>query len=192
MTFLTHPLPLRQLTVGMAAGAGLWLGAVAATLPAIAQAESVTVAQATVIPASSAQQETLYLNRDRAYSYNLRVEQGVTVNGQYLPPGAEIQGQYVPAEGGLRYEANGAIVEGRRYALTATSDILTDMKDPRDTDAGSILEDAGIGAAGGLILGEVLGVGGVVEGAAAGAAVGNITADEVVVIEPDTIINLYL
>ncbi|MGG6239425.1 hypothetical protein ACQ4N7_12425 [Nodosilinea sp. AN01ver1] len=153
------------------------------------------IAQAAVIPASSVQQETLYLNTDRTYSYNLTVEQGVTVNGLYLPPGAEIQGQYVPAEGGLRYDASSVVVDGRSYPLNASSSVIEDIKDPRDTTVGSIAEDAGIGAAGGLVLGEILGdagLGAIVGGAAAGAATGNLTADRVVVVEPNTTIDLYL
>ncbi|MGB3201538.1 MAG: hypothetical protein WBA99_11580, partial [Nodosilinea sp.] len=139
-------------------------------------------------------QETLYLNTDRAYSYNLTVEQGVTVNGLYLPPGAEIQGQYLPTEGGLRYDASSVIVDGRSYPLNASSGVIEDIKDPRDTTAGSIAEDAGIGAAGGLVLGEILGdagLGAIVGGAAAGAVTGNVTADRVVVVEPNEPISLY-
>ncbi|PSR17657.1 hypothetical protein C8255_11510 [filamentous cyanobacterium CCP3] len=72
---------------------------------------------------------------------------------------------------------------------------MEDVKDPRDTTAGSIAEDAGTGAAGGLVLDEILGdagLGAIVGGAAAGAALGNITADRVVVAEPNQPISLYL
>lgn len=72
--------------------------------------------------------------------------------------------------------------------------MIKDVKDPRDTSAGAIAEDAGIGAAGGTILGEVFGDAGVAEivgGAAAGVATGNLTADRVVVIEPNSAIALY-
>jgi hypothetical protein len=155
----------------------------------------VAVAQSVTIPTSSIQQETLYLNNDRAYSYNLEVERPVTVNGLNIPAGAEIQGQYEPAEGGLRYVANSVVINGNVYDLNATSRVIADVKDPRDTRTGSIAEDAGIGAVGGLILGEVLGDAGgagALGGAATGAAVGNVTADRVVVVAPDSIIPLYL
>jgi len=195
MVFHLHTHPFRRTVAALAAGSALLLGGAYGTHRAVAMPETaVRIAQAEVIPASSIQQQTLYLNNDRAYSYNLEVERGVTVNGRYLPPGAEIQGQYVPAEGGLRYEANAVIIDGRSYPLNATSGVLTDIKDPRDTDTGAIAEDAGIGAAGGLVLGEVLGDADLAEilgGAAAGAAVGNVTADRVVVIKPDDPINLY-
>lgn len=152
------------------------------------------VAQNATIPTSSIQQETLYLNNDRAYSYNLEVERPTTVNGLNLPVGAEIQGQYEPTDGGLRYVADSVVINGNVYDLNSVSGVIPDVKDPRDTTTGSIAEDAGIGAAGGLILGEVLGdagLAGALGGAAAGATVGNVTADRVVVVEPEEIINLY-
>jgi len=195
MTFHTHNSAFRKVLVALAAGSTLLVGAAyRAEKAAASPNNSVRIAQANVVPTSSIQQETLYLNNDRAYSYNLEVEQGVTVNGRYLPVGAEIQGQYVPADGGLRYVANSVIIDGRTYPLNAASGVIEDVKDPRDTSAGSIAEDAGIGAAGGLILGELLGdadVGEIVGGAAAGAAAGNVTADRVVVVEPDQPIVLY-
>jgi hypothetical protein len=187
---------LNCLFTAVAASTALFLNASA--LPKQAQASAVEagfrVAQNATIPTSSIQQETLYLNNDRAYSYNLEVERPTTVSGLNLPVGAEIQGQYEPADGGLRYVANAVTINGNVYDLNATSGVIADVKDPRDTRTGSIAEDAGIGAAGGLILGEILGdagVAGAVGGAAAGAAVGNVTADRVVVVEPDEIINLY-
>lgn len=180
----------------VAASTALFLNASATPKQAQASAavDSFRLAQTATIPTSSIQQETLYLNNDRAYSYNLEVERPTTVNGLNLPVGAEIQGQYEPADGGLRYVADSVVVNGNVYDLNATSGVIEDVKDPRDTQAGSIAEDAGIGAAGGLILGEVLGdagVAGALGGAAAGAAVGNVTADRVVVVDPDEVINLY-
>jgi len=155
---------------------------------------SIEIAQTEAIRATSAQQGKLYLNNDRAYSYNLVTSNNTRIGGLYIPAGSTIRGRYEPAEGGLRYVVRSVVVNGRSYALNAVSDVLKDVKDPRDTSAGSIAEDAGIGAAGGLILGEVFGdadVGEVVGGAAAGAAVGNVTADRVVVVEPDQPIVLY-
>ncbi|MEM8677447.1 MAG: hypothetical protein AAGF83_26845 [Cyanobacteria bacterium P01_G01_bin.67] len=146
------------------------------------------------IVARSAQQSTLYLNNDRTYSYNLIAQERGTINNVTIPQGATIVGKYVPAEGGLRYIAEAVTYDGYSYSINAASGIIKDVKDPRDTSAGAIATDAGIGAAGGTILGEVFGgagVGEIVGGAAAGAAVGNLTADRVVVIEPDSVIALY-
>jgi len=52
------------------------------------------------IVTTSAQQGTLYLNKDKRYSYNLEVTRGGRFSGLNLPPGAIIRGQYVPADGG--------------------------------------------------------------------------------------------
>jgi outer membrane lipoprotein SlyB len=77
--------------------------------------------------------------------------------------------------------------------VNATSELLRDVKDPRETTTGSILTDAGIGAAGGAAVGGILGrvsVGSVLGGAAAGAIIGNVTAQRVVVIEPNQTLTL--
>ena len=152
------------------------------------------VAQSRTIEAKSAQQHTLYLNNDRTYNYNLIVTKRGTMGNVTVPVGATIVGKYVPTEGGLRYEAQAVTYDQYSYRINAASQTLTDVKDPRDTSAGAVAEDAGIGAAGGVVLGEVLGdasVGEAVGGAAAGAVVGNVTADRVVVVKPDKSILLY-
>ena len=147
------------------------------------------VAQSRTIEAKSAQKETLYLNNDRTYSYNLIATQKGTIGNVTVPVGATIVGKYVPSEGGLRYEARAVTYDQYSYTINASSETLNDVKDPRDTSTGAVAEDVGIGAAGGLILGEVIGggagAGEIIGGAAAGAATGNLTADRVVVIKPD-------
>ena len=152
------------------------------------------ISQSNTITATSSQKETLYLNNDRTYSYNLVAKERGTIDGITIPAGATIVGKYVPADGGLRYVAEAVTYGDYSYTIDANSAILEDVKDPRDTSAGSIAEDAGIGAAGGAVLGEVFGDAGAAEivgGAAAGAATGNITAERVVVIEPDEAIPLF-
>lgn len=156
---------------------------------------TITIAQSYPdLRANSAQSETLYLNNDRTYSYNLIARERGTIGDVTVPAGATIVGKYVPAEGGLRYVAEAVTYDDYSYTINASSGVIEDVKDPRDTSAGAIAEDAGIGAAGGTILGEVLGDAGAAEiigGAAAGAATGNLTADRVVVIEPNSAIALY-
>ena len=144
--------------------------------------------------ANSAQSETLYLNNDRTYSYNLIAQERGEIDGIVIPVGATIVGKYVPTEGGLRYVAEAVTYGDYSYSIDASSGIIKDQKDPRDTSAGAIAKDAGIGAAGGTILGEVFGDAGAAEiigGAAAGAATGNLTADRVVIVEPNSAIALY-
>lgn len=146
------------------------------------------------LKAKSAQQETLYLNNDRTYSYNLIAQEQGSIGDVTIPQGATIVGKYVPADGGLQYVAEAVIYDDYSYTINASSAVIEDVKDPRDTSAGAIAEDAGIGAAGGTVLGEVLGdagAGEIIGGAAAGAAAGNLTADRVVVIDPDAAITLY-
>ncbi|MEM8612303.1 MAG: hypothetical protein AAGF93_09825 [Cyanobacteria bacterium P01_H01_bin.105] len=138
--------------------------------------------------------ETLYLDKDNVHEYNLVLENRTSIGDRFLPEGSVIRGQFEPVDGGLRYVADSAEVGDRIIDLNATSETLTDQKDPRQTDTGDIIEDAAIGAAGGLIIGEVLGDVDFLEilgGAAAGVVLGNVTAQTVVVIEPDQSILLY-
>ncbi len=140
------------------------------------------------------QGDTLYLDRKKTYSYDLVLRSAGAIGGQRLPVGAVIRGQFEPAEGGLVYVANSVEVADQIYRVNATSELLRDRKDPRQTSTGAILTDAAIGAAGGYVLGEVLGDAGlweVVGGAAAGVVVGNTTAPFVVIINPEDQIVLY-
>ena len=164
--------------------------------PSFAQATpQYSIAQSSPsVTATSAQSETLYLNNDRSYSYNLIAKESGTIGDVTVPAGATITGKFVPADGGLRYVAQAVTYDDYSYTINASSGVIEDVKDPRDTSAGAIAEDAGIGAAGGTVLGEVFGDAGaeeIVGGAAAGAAAGNLTADRVVVVEPDSAIALY-
>ncbi|MFK8186120.1 MAG: hypothetical protein AB8B99_22310 [Phormidesmis sp.] len=140
------------------------------------------------------QGETLYLNRTKTYEYDLVVRNESAIGGQRLPVGAIVRGRFEPAEGGLVYVADSVELGDRIVRLDAVSELLRDRKDPRQTSTGAILTDAAIGAAGGYVLGEVLGDAGVIEvlgGAAAGVLVGNTTAPFVVVIRPEDQIVLY-
>lgn len=161
----------------------------------IEQTEPVIVAQnEQTLTATVRSDETLYLNKDEVHEYNLVLESRISVDDRFLPEGSIIRGQFEPVDGGLRYVATAAEVGDRIVDLDATSETLADRKDPRQTDVDDIIEDAAIGAAGGLIVGEILGDIDFLEilgGAAAGVVVGNVTAPSVVVIEPDQSILLY-
>lgn len=165
--------PLLPLTLAPAAGA-----------QTSAQVQSETQLQV-VIQGS----ETLYFNTDTTYELPLVVASPVTVDGVSLPEGTLIQGRLEPASGGLRYVASAVEAGGLSKPLTATSVVLTDIKDPRETSAEAIAGDAAIGAAGGAVVGAVIGDGvsllEILGGAATGVIVGNVTAQRVVVIEPN-------
>jgi hypothetical protein len=187
MSKVKHRKPNKIVSISTWATVALILGSGGLSAP-------IGLAQNRSIAATSAQLETLYLNNNRTYSYNLVAEERGVSDGIVIPAGATIVGKYVPAKGGLRYIAEAVIYDRYSYRISATSSILKDVKDPRDTSASAIAEDAAIGAAGGTILGEIFGKAGageIIGGAAAGVAVGNITADRVVVIEPNAAIVLY-
>ena len=140
------------------------------------------------------QNDTLYLNRTKAYEYDLVLRSESAIDGQRLPVGAIIRGRFEPAEGGLVYVADSVELGDRIIRIDAVSELLRDRKDPRQTSTGAVLTDAAIGAAGGYVLGEVIGDAGVIEvlgGAAAGVVIGNTTAPFVVVIRPEDQIVLY-
>ena len=83
---------------------------------------------------------------------------------------------------------------GNAVKGAATGAAVNATHDSTNNSVGGTIQDAAIGAAGGTILGEIFGdanVEEIVGGAAAGVLVGNITADRVVVIDPNKPIILY-
>ena len=166
-------------------------------LPEMATAQRTAQARSAVqIPVVTQSDETLYFNPDTTYSLPLVVESAVTINGRNLPTGTVIQGRLEPVEGGLRYVATGIEAGGLTQPLAATSVVLEDIKDPRESSAGAIAGDAAIGAAGGAVIGAVIGDGisllEILGGAATGVIVGNVTAQRVVIIEPNEPVILQL
>lgn len=147
-----------------------------------------------VLRATLEQEQTLYLNKDKTYDVDLVLRSATAIGSQRLPVGTIIRGRFEPAEGGLVYVADSVEIADRIFSIRASSDLLRDRKDPRQTSTGAILTDAAIGAAGGYILGEVFGDADLWEvagGAAAGVLVGNTTAPFVVAIEPEDTITLF-
>lgn len=149
---------------------------------------AIFVQNASTLSVSNSGGETLYLAPDTVFPHNLTIASEVRVRGITLPVGTLVRGQFEPVSGGLRYVVSGLETGDRIYSLQAVSDVLHDVKDPRETSAGAILGDAAIGAAGGAVLGGILGggvsAGEVIGGAAAGTIIGNVSAQRVVVVEP--------
>jgi hypothetical protein len=141
-------------------------------------------------------QDTLYIAKGETVAASLLVAQDIAANNGtiLIPAGAVIEGQFVPAEGGSRFVAQKFTSRGATVRLQAESVLINDIKDPRETNTGSILTDAGIGGAAGAVLGGVLRgnvqIIDILGGAAAGVLVGNVTAPQVTVIEPNTVINV--
>lgn len=141
-------------------------------------------------------QDTLYIAKGETVNASLLVAQDITAtNGTVLiPAGAVIEGQFVPAEGGSKFVAQKFTSRGATVRLQAESALINDVKDPRETNTGAILTDAGIGGAAGAVLGGVFRGGVHIEdvlgGAAAAVLIGNVTAPQVTVIEPSTVVNV--
>lgn len=141
-------------------------------------------------------QDTLYIAKGETVAASLLVAQDIAANNGtvLIPAGAVIDGQFVPAEGGSRFVAQKFTSRGATVKLQAESALINDTKDPRETGAGAILTDAGIGGAAGAVLGGVLRgnvqIIDVLGGAAAGVLIGNVTAPQVTVIETNTVINV--
>jgi hypothetical protein len=114
-----------------------------------------------------------------------------------VPQNNVVEGEMVPVAGGGQFVAERLLLNGRAYRFAAESPLLHDVKDPKQTSVGAIATDAAIGAAGAIGIGKVLGqrrisTGQILGGAAAGAAVGNITAPRAVVINEGQEITLRL
>ena len=141
-------------------------------------------------------QDTLYINKGETVKASLLVSQDIAANNGtvLIPSGAVIEGQFVPVDGGSKFVAETFTSRGATVKLQAESALINDVKDPRETNAGAILTDAGIGGAGGAVLGGILRgnvqIIDVLGGAAAAVLVGNVTAPQVTVIEPSTVINI--
>ncbi len=141
-------------------------------------------------------QDTLYINKGETVKASLLVSQDIAANNGtiLIPSGAVIEGQFVPVDGGSKFVAETFTSRGATIKLQAESALINDVKDPRETNAGAILTDAGIGGAGGAVLGGILRgnvqIIDVLGGAAAAVIVGNVTAPQVTVIEPSTAINI--
>ncbi len=141
-------------------------------------------------------QDTLYINKGETVNASLLVAQDISANNGtvLIPAGAVIEGQFVPAEGGSKFIAQKFTSRGASVKLQAESALINDVKDPRETNAGAILTDAGIGGAAGAVLSGVLRgnvqILDVLGGAAAAVVIGNVTAPQVTVIEPSTIVNI--
>ncbi|WP_035984554.1 hypothetical protein [Leptolyngbya sp. KIOST-1] len=175
------------------------LSILALTVAPVAGLAQAPVARAQLFVSSPIQaitpnSERQYLNVDATVEQTLRVGAATNLNGRSIPAGAVVRGRFEPAEGGVRYVATAVEVGNQVYAVNAVSELLRDIKDPRETTGGAILRDAGIGAAGGAAASGVLRgrvtVGSVIGGAAAGAIIGNTTAQRIVVIEPNQTLTL--
>ncbi len=163
------------------------------------QLNTVRLQPGAAIPASVQNTSgTQYYYSDTAYDVTLTVDQPVynSLGQVVIPVGSRIIGTMQPVAEGSKFVAYRLVIGNQDFPLQASSDILHDQKDPRQYSSEAITEDSAIGAAAGAILGAVTGggvtAGQVVGGAAAGAGLGNVTAPRVVVLQPETIVDVTL
>jgi hypothetical protein len=171
--------------------------AAAAAVPQFS-AEAITLQAGTPVIAGY-EGEKVYIapNERRDFDFKLRQAVKNSQGKTLLPYGSVVSGRFEPAPGGTRFLAKSISINGRSYPLSAQSKVINDVKDPRETGTGAIAGDAAIGALGGVILGgltgdRVIATEEVLAGAAAGAAVGNATAPQVVVLDANTDLQLTL
>lgn len=73
---------------------------------------------------------------------DVRNSQGVVV----IPAGSQVIGQMQPAQGGSQFVANQVVINGRQIALNASSTVITETRDVRDPNFGTILGGAALGS----------------------------------------------
>lgn len=73
---------------------------------------------------------------------DVRNNQGTVV----IPAGSQVIGQLQPAQGGSQFVASQAVVNGRTIALNASSNVITETRDVRDPNFGTILGGAALGS----------------------------------------------
>ncbi|XGV95341.1 MAG: S-layer homology domain-containing protein [Leptolyngbya sp. BL-A-14] len=84
---------------------------------------------------------------------DVRNSQGIVV----IPAGSQVIGQLQPAQGGSQFVANQVIVNGRQMTLNASSSVITQTRDVRDPNFGTILGGAAVGSAASAVIQAVTG-----------------------------------
>jgi len=150
-----------------------------------------------VLGASYSSSEPLYLgvNETRAVSFVLTDPLRDRNNMIVVPAGSVVEGQFQPAPGGSQFVSRSVVVNGRSFPLYAQSSVIRSQKDPRQTTGEAILGHSLIGAGVGVLLGgltgdRVIATEEVLGAAALGAVIGNVSAAEMVVVQPNQPLNL--
>lgn len=140
---------------------------------------------------------TLYFDprETRAGSLQVRTDIYDASGNVVVPAGSLVTGLFQPVGDGTQFVADSMVIGDRAFPLVAQSQTIPAQRDPRQTSAGAIAQDAAIGAGIGLVLSAIAGDRAIateeVLGAAAlGAVVGNVTAPKAIAIDPGTDINL--
>lgn len=161
--------------------------------------ESVFLSVGSTVPVSLTNvSQPLYFAPSQVYSLSLTVPQNImdsTGSAVIIPAGSLVNGTLQPAQGGSTFLTQSITIGNRIYPLQASSGLINDEKDPREYAGRATAGDAGIGAAGGALIGSLFtggaGVGALI-GTGLGIGVGNVTAPQVVVLRPNQTLNITL
>ncbi len=158
-----------------------------------------TVAAGTLMPVVSTAPDRLLIAPNETRPISMIVQNPIRNDrGDIVVPyGSRVDGRFEPAAGGTRFVAETVIIDNQVYSLSAQSNVIADVKDPRHTSTGQVVQDAAIGAAAGAILGLITGDRAIateelLAAGVAGSAIGNVTAPRVSIIDPNQPINLQL
>lgn len=169
--------------------------------PGVNRGNQTTIRSGVVIPVRYEEGEKIVVSPKEKMPLTLKVAANITNrNGTVLiPAGSLIEGELRPAEGGSYFVARELVnYRGYRQPINATSEVIETTQVGRGPGVGSILQGAVIGAGAAAIISEIFGgidveevLAGAGVGAAGGAVLGRRKA-EVVVIDPETDLDLTL
>lgn len=163
----------------------------------------ITIPTGTSIPVRYDEAEKIVIAPTETMPVTLKVAANIiNRSGSILiPAGSLVVGQMQPADGGSQFVARELVTyQGRRQAISASSDVINTTEVSRGASTGNILKGAVVGAAAAAALGGLTGdrritagevLIGTGVGAAGGLVLGRKKAD-VVVVDPDTDLNLTL
>jgi len=169
----------------------------------VQRSSQVTIRSGTSIPVRYEEAEKIVVSPDETMPLTLKVAANITnrSGNVLIPAGSLVVGELQPTRGGSQFVARELVTyQGRRQPINATSRVINTTQVSRGTNAGSILKGAAVGAAAAAALGGLTGnrristgevLIGTGVGAAGGAVLGRNKAD-VVVINPDTDLDLTL
>ncbi|HEY9798156.1 MAG TPA: S-layer homology domain-containing protein, partial [Leptolyngbyaceae cyanobacterium] len=170
----------------------------------LSQSRRVIIPAETVIPVRFDEAEKIVVTPEETAPVTLTVAQDIrSSSGTILiPSGSQIEGNLQPTDGGTQFVAQDLILKNSRQRLPieATSKVITETETiKKGTDTSGILKSAAIGAAAAAVLSDILGdidlrevLGGAGLGAIAGLLLGGREEAQVVVVYPDTDLDLTL
>ncbi|MBE9125638.1 MULTISPECIES: hypothetical protein [unclassified Coleofasciculus] len=168
------------------------------------QSTRVRVSSGTVIPIRSDEAEKIVVTPNETLPVTLTVAKNIRSSAGtiLIPVGSQVEGELKPVEGGTQFIAKELILKNsnRRLPIEATSEIITETETiDEGTDVGNIFKNAAIGAAAAAVLSEIFGdldfievLAGAGLGALGGWILGGRKAAEVVVVYPETDLDLIL